>query len=52
MKAKLSLAVAIAMALPVYAQENVTELDSVIVTATRFDQAVNTTPTIVNQVTA
>ncbi|MGB0466301.1 MAG: TonB-dependent receptor [Pontibacterium sp.] len=50
MKTSLSLAAAIAVALPAYAQE--TELDTVIVSATRFEQADNETPTVVNSISA
>lgn len=50
MKTTLSLSAALLAALPAYAQE--TELDTVIVSATRFEESSNSTPTVVNVVTA
>lgn len=50
MKTTLSLSAALLAALPAYAQE--TELDTVVVSATRFQESSNNTPTVVNVVTA
>ena len=50
MKTTLSLSAALLATLPAYAQE--TELDTVIVSATRFEESSNSTPTVVNVVTA
>ncbi|MBE9397313.1 TonB-dependent receptor [Pontibacterium sp. N1Y112] len=50
MKNTLSLSAALLAALPAYAQD--TQLDTVIVSATRFEASGNTTPTMVNVVSA